>query len=153
MKPTVEIINHCPSIPISNQWCDAWATCALEVIELTLKHHALGNSPPLAQIDNIDVALVDDLTSSRVHQDFMDIAGPTDVITFDHGEIVIGLEVAQRQADNHREPLPREIFRYLVHGILHLAGHRDASTNDRTNMEKIQESLVTKFWPQLEQHG
>ena len=76
----------------------------------------------------LEVALVDDATSDRVHRDFMNIEGPTDVITFHHGEIVIGAEVAQRQAAEYGEPLAREILRYLVHGLLHLAGHEDADT-------------------------
>ena len=76
----------------------------------------------------------------------MKIEGPTDVITFHHGEIVIGAEVALRQAADYDEPLAREILRYLVHGLLHLAGHEDAETNERQRMESAQESIDTTLW-------
>ena len=76
----------------------------------------------------------------------MDIAGPTDVITFHHGEIVIGAQVAERQAAEYGEPLARELLRYLVHGLLHLAGHEDAEADERAAMEAAQETIVTTLW-------
>jgi len=94
----------------------------------------------------LEVALVDDETSSKVHRDFMDIDGATDVITFHHGEIVIGAEVAKRQAEEYGEPLGREILRYFVHGLLHLVGHEDQDESDRATMEEAQEKIVSKLW-------
>ena len=80
----------------------------------------------------------------------MDIEGPTDVITFHHGEIVIGAEVAERQAAEYGEPLPREILRYFVHGLLHLAGHEDEEPAERAAMEAVQETIVARLWtPEL----
>jgi probable rRNA maturation factor len=76
----------------------------------------------------------------------MNIEGPTDVITFHHGEIVIGAEVANRQAAQYGEPLAREILRYLVHGLLHLAGHDDAEADQRAAMESAQEAIVSRLW-------
>jgi probable rRNA maturation factor len=78
--------------------------------------------------------------------DFMEIPGATDVITFHHGEIVIGAEVAKRQAEEYGEPLGREILRYFVHGLLHLAGHEDAEPEDREAMESAQEKMVAALW-------
>jgi probable rRNA maturation factor len=101
---------------------------------------------PLASLECVEVALVDDETSSRVHDQFMGIEGETDVITFEHGEIVIGVEVAMRQAVEYGEPELRELLRYLVHGLLHLAGHEDEKDEDRKVMEAAQERLVTALW-------
>lgn len=78
--------------------------------------------------------------------DFMEISGATDVITFHHGEIVIGVEVAVRQAEEYGEPLGREILRYLVHGLLHLAGHEDSEEDEAKAMEAAQEDIVDKLW-------
>lgn len=100
----------------------------------------------LVHLATLEVALVDDETSARVHMDFMEIPGPTDVITFHHGEIVIGVEVALRQAEEYGEPFGREILRYFVHGLLHLAGHEDAEEVERKAMELAQEELVSKLW-------
>src|SRR5690606_31692329 len=110
-------------IPLS--WLVSLEEIGEEAAKMALKH-AVSDDCPLAILATLEIALVDDETSSRVHADFMEIEGPTDVITFHHGEIVIGVEVASRQAQEYGEPLARELLRYFVHGLLHLAGHEDA---------------------------
>ena len=108
--------------------------------------HAADDDSPLSHLATLEIALVDDATSARVHQDFMNLEGPTDVITFHHGEIVIGVQVAQRQAAEYGEPLAREILRYMIHGLLHLTGHEDELSADRAVMERAQESIVAQLW-------
>lgn len=145
MSLEVIIGNHQEITEIPENWLTALEAIANEAAELALSH-ATGEDSPLFNLATLEVALVDDETSDRVHRDFMDIEGPTDVITFHHGEIVIGAAVAQRQADEYGEPLAREILRYLVHGMLHLAGHEDADDGERTIMETAQETIVTHLW-------
>lgn len=132
---------------------EAWLTAlekggALAAGEI-LSRHVVGVDAPLAGHECVEVALVDDPTSARVHEQFMGIPGETDVITFHHGEIVIGVEVAFRQAAENGEPPLRELFRYVVHGLLHLAGHEDEEPGDRERMEAAQEPLVAALWPEL----
>ena len=55
-------------------------------------------------------------------------------------------EVAWRQASEYGEPPLRELLRYVVHGLLHLAGHEDASPEDRARMEEAQEAVVAALW-------
>jgi probable rRNA maturation factor len=50
------------------------------------------------------------------------------------------------QAAEHGEPLLRELLRYIIHGMLHLAGHLDDQENRRIVMESIQEQLVGELW-------
>lgn len=127
----------------------AWLT-TLEDIGETAARMAAGcaadTENSLSHLATLEVALVDDETSARVHMDFMEIPGATDVITFHHGEIVIGVEVAKRQAEEYGEPLGREILRYFVHGLLHLAGHEDSEKADREAMEAAQEEIVASLW-------
>ena len=56
------------------------------------------------------------------------------------------LEVALRQAEEYGEPLGREILRYFVHGLLHLAGHEDAEEAEQKSMEAAQEKIVAQLW-------
>ncbi len=53
---------------------------------------------------------------AALHLQFMNIAGPTDVLTFQHGEIVISVETAQENAVRFGHEVEAEIRLYLVHG-------------------------------------
>ena len=57
--------------------------------------------------------------------------GPTDVITFEHGEIIVSATTAERQARREDETLDRELARYIIHGVLHLNGHLDGGSGRR----------------------
>ncbi len=150
MSLEVIIGNHQELTEIPESWLTAFEDSAPRAVELALASAATGDSP-LHHLGTLEVALVDDDTSDRVHRDFMNIDGATDVITFHHGEIVIGAGVAQRQAAEFGEPLAREILRYLVHGLLHLAGHEDADAAGRAAMEAAQESIIAQLWtPELQ---
>jgi len=105
----------------------------------------LGDDVPLGGLEEIEVALLDDEAMARVHGEFMGDPTPTDVITFDHGEILIGVETGARQAAEHGEPLRRELLRYLVHGLLHLAGHEDRGEQERERMITAQERIVAEL--------
>lgn len=78
----------------------------------------------------------------------------TDVITFDlsedkarvDGEIYICLTEAARNARVYKEPLKREILRYVAHGILHLRGHDDGSERQRDAMRRQEDRLLAHVW-------
>ena len=145
MSLEVIVGNHQEITEIPEHWLTALEDIAAEAAALALSHAAVADSP-LFHLATLEVALVDDETSDRVHREFMNIEGPTDVITFHHGEIVIGAQVAGRQAAQYGEPLAREVLRYLVHGLLHLAGHEDAEPDSRAAMESAQEAIVSQLW-------
>lgn len=89
--------------------------------------------------------------------------GATDVITYDLrpapgeaipllpqellgiptlAEIYICPEVARRQAPQFQEPPSRELFRYAVHGLLHLTGLDDHSPEERAAMRAEEDRLL-----------
>lgn len=144
---SLEIIigNHQDVIEIPVAWLTALEDIGGEAAEMALAAATDGENS-LRHLATLEVAMVDDAISAKVHLDFMEIGGPTDVITFHHGEIVIGVEVARRQALDYGEPLGRELLRYFVHGLLHLAGHDDADEEEREVMETAQEDIVSRLW-------
>jgi probable rRNA maturation factor len=93
----------------------------------------------------ISVAFVTDARIARIHREFMSVRGPTDVITFHHGEIVISVETAARQAKTFNSTLCRELRLYFVHGLLHLAGWDDSSKEGRQKMAGTQERVVNEI--------
>jgi len=66
----------------------------------------------------------------------------TDVITFQHGEIVISVETASRQARQFGTALDHELRLYIAHGLLHLQGFDDKTATGAGEMKRLQENIV-----------
>ena len=111
--------------------------------KLCLALRQKGRSEP-EQLQEISVLIVSDRKIAALHRRFMDEAGPTDVITFQHGEIFISAEMARRNAHRFKNSLTRELRLYIVHGLLHLRGFDDRTPAGARNMERIQQKIVAK---------
>ncbi len=94
---------------------------------------------------NVSVVIVSDRAIAAVHDRFMAVRGPTDVITFQHGEIVISAETAVRQARQYRSSLVRELQLYIIHGLLHLRGYDDKTSSGSRKMERLQRSILRRL--------
>ena len=79
----------------------------------------------LRKLSEIFIWLVSDRRMALLHRKFLGQSGPTDVLTFQHGEIFISVETAQRHARAFGNSLLRELKLYIVHGLLHLHGFDD----------------------------
>jgi probable rRNA maturation factor len=98
----------------------------------------------LSRLGQVEVVLVSDKRIAAIHQQFMNDAAPTDVITFQHGEIVISVETAKRQAQEFGTSVDHELRLYLVHGLLHLLGFDDKTAAAAKEMKRVQEKLVAE---------
>jgi len=103
----------------------------------------------IRDLSGIEVTFLDDDEMSRLHGEFLDEATSTDVITFDHGELLIGVEVAARQARGFDSNPDREIALYGIHGMLHLSGYDDQNPDEARLMEVKQEELLGIFFPEF----
>ena len=100
----------------------------------------------LSDLEEVEISIVSDEVIAQVHVDFMDIPGATDVITFAHGEIVISAETAQEYGAEFGNSFEKELMLYMIHGLLHLAGHEDADPEERRVMEEIQTRILEQVW-------
>jgi len=98
----------------------------------------------LSELPAITMVLVSDRRIAELHDQFMGDPAPTDVITFQHGEIVISAETARREAHLRRLPLAREIALYAIHGLLHLAGWSDQRPGDAAEMCAAQGKILRR---------
>lgn len=91
-------------------------------------------------LSELSILLVDEATMANYHERFMDLPGPTDVLSFPMdelrsphsdeepplgllGDIVLCPQVTSRQAADHGREPDAEAEYLLMHGILHLLGH------------------------------
>jgi len=97
----------------------------------------------LTRLSEIFVLLVSDRRMASLHRQFLNQTGPTDVLTFQHGEIFISVETARKHARTFGNSLARELRLYIVHGLLHLHGFDDRKRADAHRMAKIQKRILT----------
>ncbi len=109
-------------------------------VPLAAQERGLG----LTTLDEIHVLLISDRRIAQLHARFMRISGPTDVITFQHGEIFVSVETALRQAKAHLTSLAHELQLYLLHGLLHLHGFDDRTLAARKRMYAVQERIMAR---------
>ena len=96
----------------------------------------------LAQLREISVLIVSDRKIASLHRQFMNESGPTDVITFQHGEIFVGAESARRNARRFGNAFERELRLYVVHGLLHLHGFDDRNAASARRMQVVQRKIL-----------
>ncbi len=96
----------------------------------------------LAQLREISVLIVSDRKIASLHRQFMNESGPTDVITFQHGEIFVGVESARRNARRFGNAFERELRLYVVHGLLHLHGFDDRNAASARRMQVVQRKIL-----------
>ncbi len=96
----------------------------------------------LSKLEEVFVWLISDGRMSRLHRQFLGQTGPTDVLTFQHGEIFISVETAKRHARAFGNSLVRELQLYIIHGLLHLHGFDDRTEPGARRMEKMQAKIL-----------
>ncbi len=136
--PTIRVRNSQRKVRVELARLQTFAASALQAA-LRLKARGGGG---LHELEEVVVVLVSDARIAALHEQFMQIAGPTDVITFQHGDIFISTETAEANARRFRTSTEREIRLYIAHGILHLLGFDDTTPAAARVMGKAQERLV-----------
>lgn len=119
------------------------------------------------QNTEVSISFVDDETITRLNREYRDKEGPTDVLSFECdgaddedelfsefpgdepiyeiGDIVIAVDVAERQCGEYGTTFPEEIEILLVHGLLHLCGYDHMTDEDAAVMEPL-EAKIRKEW-------
>jgi probable rRNA maturation factor len=96
----------------------------------------------LKSLTEIAVLIISDRRMSALHHRFMGQSDPTDVITFQHGEIFISAETARRNAQRFGNSFNRELRLYVVHGLLHLHGFDDRNVQSAQRMKSVQTRIL-----------
>ncbi|MEX3609925.1 rRNA maturation RNase YbeY [Rothia sp. LK2588] len=109
----------------------------------------------------VSVAIVDEERMAEIHVEWMDLPGPTDVMSFPMdelepgtveepasgvlGDIVLCPTVAARQGANAGHSTMDELCLLTVHGVLHCLGYDHGTAEEEAEMFGIQRSILTEF--------
>jgi probable rRNA maturation factor len=107
------------------------------------------------QLAELSIAIVGDRKMAELHETFMGIAGPTDVLTFEMehdargrvtaGEVVVNVQEATRRAREHGVDVADELLLYAIHGMLHLSGYDDTTKMAYTKMHRTEDHILTRL--------
>ncbi|PRY63705.1 putative rRNA maturation factor [Knoellia remsis] len=134
----------------------------LDELELVaLSRYVLGEMKVHPQADLV-LRLVDEAAMETLHVQWMDLPGPTDVMSFPMdelrpgrdgeepeegvlGDIVLCPSVAEKQAAQAGHATEEELLLLTTHGILHLLGYDHAEPEEEKEMFELQRQLLLTF--------
>lgn len=94
------------------------------------------------KVGEIGYMFVDDDKILEVNNEYLGHDYYTDIITFDYcegdilnGDIVISLDTVRSNAKKFGKSYKEELYRVIIHGILHLCGINDKGPGEREIME------------------
>ena len=103
----------------------------------------------------IDITIVDNRKIKALNRKYMGRDASTDVLSFLLeegairpkgrrliGDIYISSDMAAQNAKRFKTSPREEIFRYVIHGILHLVGFGDKTVKEKTRIAKLEERFL-----------
>ena len=113
----------------------------------------------------ISFTLTNDETIKQINKKYRNIDKPTDVLSFPMfekkeieqilknkighkeilGDIIISIPKVNKQAKEYEHSFKRELAYLVVHGFYHLMGYEHIEEEDKIQMRKKEESILTKL--------
>ena len=131
----IEVVNRQRKLPVD---CERWQEFVATVLKVAPADGA-----------GVTVAFVSDRRMRELNRRWRGKRGTTDVLSFPAaqvefeklegfvlGDIVISVEQAARQANEHELNFDREVAQLILHGVLHLCGY-DHET-DKGEMNRLE---------------
>lgn len=132
-------------IHVDTAW-DALCPSARTISDLTVSVMD-GERTPFAWIA---IILADHDVVTDLNRRYLEHAWKTDVLSFRlseetplEGEVYVDVETANERCEEFGTTPSNEILRYIVHGLLHLAGYDDATAEERSRMHELEDQYLS----------
>lgn len=100
-------------------------------------------------VGEIGYLFCDDEKILEVNREYLQHDYYTDIITFDYdegdqinGDLVISLDTVRTNAEQFGKQYEDELYRVIIHGILHLCGINDKGPGEREIMEAAEDKAL-----------
>ena len=101
------------------------------------------------KVGEIGYLFVNDEKILEVNREYLNHDYYTDIITFDYdeddtisGDLVISLDTVRSNAELFGKTYEEELYRVIIHGILHLCGINDKGPGEREMMEAAENKAL-----------
>ena len=101
------------------------------------------------KVGEIGYMFVDDEKILEVNREYLQHDYYTDIITFDYceddelnGDLVISLDTVRTNAELFGKTYEEELYRVIIHGVLHLIGINDKGPGEREIMEAAENKAL-----------
>ena len=124
---------------------------------LSIDRHPIQNLSNLVLNDHgyisgkINIIITDDESLREMKLEFFNEDVFTDVIAFNleqdpfEGEIYISSDRVKDNAKIYKQRFQDELKRVIIHGLLHLCGHKDSTTSEKENMNLLEDKFLSQF--------
>lgn len=139
-----------PEYEVSVANCQSATTldenCMLQAVQCVLRGERVSRA-------EISVAIVDDEKIHTLNRQYLEHDYPTDVLSFSlgddpdflEGEIIASADTASRMAQEYGWGVMDEVCLYLIHGVLHLVGYNDTTTEEQNTMRALESQYLAQM--------
>lgn len=146
-------------IPVINFYIDfpiSWNKKDLKIFKYKVKYIAQKIFSLENQIcDVINLNLTDDSKIKDLNKKYLNHNYETDVLTFKYdndfteADVIISVETVKSNARKFKTTLMNELFRVIIHGILHICDYSDKTRKEKMIMRQ-KEDFYLKFLKDFE---
>ena len=103
-------------------------------------------------ISSLPINFISSSEITIINKKYLNHNYSTDIITFNYsdskddldGEIFISYDDAEKNSRKFKNSLAEEIFRLVIHGVLHLLGYDDMKAKDKKIMKSLENQLLNR---------
>jgi rRNA maturation RNase YbeY len=132
----IEVVNRQRKLPLD---CEHWRAFTVKALKVAFAEDAA-----------VTIAFVSDRAMRQLNRRWRGTRDTTDVLSFPAaqdefervegsslGDVVISVEQAARQAEEHGLEFDEEVSQLILHGLLHLCGYDHESDNGQMNQLEL----------------
>jgi probable rRNA maturation factor len=105
------------------------------------------------RLEALSVVLTGHDLVTRLNRTHLEHDYQTDVLAFPlgdaddavDGEVYVDLDTAYERHNEFGSSFDDEVYRYVIHGVLHLCGHQDDTAEGKSYMHKLEDAYLQRF--------